>query len=243
MTISIFSQKLAMEFLSSKEAFPVDLDDAWVWLGYAKKRNAKDTLFSQFEEGTDFSRSSTKSPAGGRPRQTIMLTVDCFKTLGMIALTPQGRAIRKYFLECEKIAKESVRVSNPKTAYLESLILAEPRDWSRRFSAEWEKEACRVTGYQWSYRCFAQFINEFVYSHFPVEMLDRLDVVNPLGENGRRPNKQHQHFAPDADEKGLQIHIDTVLLLMQVSTSRAELRRLAAAKFGGTIQPFFEFSR
>jgi len=243
MAIDMFSQKLAMEFLNSKEAFPVDLDDAWVWLGYAKKQNAQDTLYSQFEKGTDFIRLSVKSSTGGRPRQSVMLTVECFKTLGMIALTPQGKAIRKYFLACEKIAKESIKASNPKTAYLESLILAEPRDWSRRFSAEWEKEACRVTGYQWSYRCFAQFINEFVYSHFPVEMLDRLDVVNPLGEDGRRPNKQHQHFAPDADEKGLQTHIDTVLLLMQVSVSRSELRRLAAAKFGGTMQPFLEFNR
>jgi len=243
MTISIFSQKLAMKFLNSKEAFPVDLDDAWGWLGYAKKQNAQDALYSQFEKGTDFIRSNVKSSTGGRPRQTIMLTVDCFKTLGMIALTPQGKVIRKYFLECEKIAKESARAGDPKTARLEALILAEPRDWSRRFSAEWEKEACRLTEWNWNWRCMSGFINEFVYSHFPAPMLARLNVMNPLDEHGRRANKQHQHFEADVDEKVLQSHIDTILTLMQASSSVMELRRLSVAKFGGTIQPFFEFGR
>lgn len=34
-----------------------------------------------------------------------MLTVDCFKSLGMMAGTEQGKKIRRYFLECERQLK------------------------------------------------------------------------------------------------------------------------------------------
>ena len=36
----------------------------------------------------------------------IYLTVECFKSLGMMAGTEQGKQIRKYFIECERIAKQ-----------------------------------------------------------------------------------------------------------------------------------------
>lgn len=38
--------------------------------------------------------------------EKIELTVECFKSLGMMAGTEKGKAIRKYFLECERIAKQ-----------------------------------------------------------------------------------------------------------------------------------------
>jgi hypothetical protein len=38
----------------SKEPFPVDLDLAWVWIGYAKKQNALEVLESTFDSGTDY---------------------------------------------------------------------------------------------------------------------------------------------------------------------------------------------
>ncbi|HEY9874506.1 MAG TPA: hypothetical protein V6D12_13780 [Candidatus Obscuribacterales bacterium] len=101
-----FNQNTALTLLNSPESFPVDFDDAWQWLGYASKRNGKDTLINNFLEGVDFLRSSTKSPTGGRPSEFIQLTIDCFKMLGMMAGTEKGKEIRAYFLECEKIAKQ-----------------------------------------------------------------------------------------------------------------------------------------
>jgi anti-repressor protein len=116
----------------SKEPFPVDLDLAWVWIGYAQKKNAVETLESVFEEGIDFSQLSlerkpnsisTSSPQWEKmtpkeraayasakgiaaKKQKIFLTVDCFKQLGMMAQTPQGKQIRRYFLDCEKRLKD-----------------------------------------------------------------------------------------------------------------------------------------
>ncbi|ODH00233.1 hypothetical protein A4S05_34090 [Nostoc sp. KVJ20] len=64
-------------------------------------------------EGVDFSRTSGKS-SGGRPKQKIFISIDGFKSLGMFSQTEQGKAIRNYFLECERIAKDvAVMKSQP----------------------------------------------------------------------------------------------------------------------------------
>lgn len=39
-----FSIELAKTFLESDEQFPIELDSAWVWLGYTRKDSALDTL-------------------------------------------------------------------------------------------------------------------------------------------------------------------------------------------------------
>jgi hypothetical protein len=89
MTNLTFSQELAMTLYNCEEQFPVDFDDAWVWLGYNKKQQAKEKLVRNFEKGLDFevfTQMSVKSmqqdsqPSGGRPKEVIKLTVDCFAT-------------------------------------------------------------------------------------------------------------------------------------------------------------------
>ncbi|MBN3944110.1 MAG: hypothetical protein V7L21_23125 [Nostoc sp.] len=97
-------QSLALSLYQSDEQFPVDLDYAWQWLGYSRKDHCLDAISKALEEGEDFIRSSGKSN-GGRPKQKIFITVEGFKSLGMFSQTEQGKAIRKYFLECERIAK------------------------------------------------------------------------------------------------------------------------------------------
>lgn len=102
-----FTQDLAYQLYESTEQYPVNMDDAWTWLGYAAKKNGKESFINcSFTEGEDFCRLSGKTSQGGRPSESIYLTVDCFKTWGMMAKTEQGKLIRRYFLECEKIAKE-----------------------------------------------------------------------------------------------------------------------------------------
>ena len=113
-----FNIELAQELLESSDAFPVPLDRAWVWLGYATKQKALITLESYFEENVDYvfkisdpnsqdeNNQMVKKPSGGRSSHLYFLTVNCLKEFGMIARTEQGKQIRKYFLECEKLAKE-----------------------------------------------------------------------------------------------------------------------------------------
>jgi phage anti-repressor protein len=132
-TSPVFSAELATAFFSSDENFPVDLDDAWVWLGYAEKRNALRKLISHFEENADYikddvaydfvrsgesglSADSSAFTPGSKPDK-YYLTVECFKHLAMLAETDQGREVRKYFIECERTLKQK---------YAEASVAPEP---------------------------------------------------------------------------------------------------------------------
>ena len=50
------SQEVVRLCIESEEEFPVSLDNAWKWIGYKAKRNARGTLVKNFEEGFDFLR-------------------------------------------------------------------------------------------------------------------------------------------------------------------------------------------
>jgi hypothetical protein len=63
--------------------------------------------------------SNTKSLTGGRPSHSYYLTVNCFKEMGMLCKTEQGKQVRLYFLQCEKIAKQKSLSATPQT-YLEA---------------------------------------------------------------------------------------------------------------------------
>jgi phage anti-repressor protein len=103
-----FSHELALALVRSADPFPIDFENAWQWVGYSTKQKAKSKLTHHFEEGIDFLTKRLKNPQRGRPSESIQLSVDCFKSLGMMAGTDKGKEIRRYFLECERIAKEAV---------------------------------------------------------------------------------------------------------------------------------------
>ncbi|MBW4674731.1 MAG: hypothetical protein KME52_12075 [Desmonostoc geniculatum HA4340-LM1] len=110
----VFTQDLAIHLHNSKEQFPIDFEDAWQWLGYSTKQKAKTKLFNNFDEDVDFNLNQTVrvQNEGGRqvsrPIEQINLTIDCLKSLGMMAGTSQGKIIRRYFLECERIVKQAL---------------------------------------------------------------------------------------------------------------------------------------
>ncbi|MEH1780254.1 MAG: hypothetical protein V7L26_14250 [Nostoc sp.] len=121
---SEFTLELAQKLHNSNQI--IDFDWAWPVLGYSRKDNAKRMLVSYFEANFDyFVQSLSESPEAlphdifltsegnskaGRPGEKIYLTVECFKEMGMLAKSEEGRQIRKYFLTCEAIAKQSVKV-------------------------------------------------------------------------------------------------------------------------------------
>jgi phage anti-repressor protein len=114
-----FSQELAQQLVESQEGFPVDFDLAWVWMEYSTKQKCLNKLRSNFEEGLDFiinQKVKVQNEGGrrvSRPHTQIDISVDCFKQLGMMAGTSKGKDIRKHFIECERIAKQSVKPLSP----------------------------------------------------------------------------------------------------------------------------------
>lgn len=111
-----FSQQLALSLYESTEEFPVDLDEAYQWLGYSRKDAAKRKLVNNFIEGIDYVSHrpvEVLSDKGSGVKEQIKLTTGCFKELGMLAGTEKGKQVRQYFLQCEKLAKKATEVINP----------------------------------------------------------------------------------------------------------------------------------
>jgi phage anti-repressor protein len=101
-SMKMFTPDLAMQLVESSDQFPVDFDLAWQWAGYATKASAK-RILNHFKVGRDFNTDVEKT--AGRPLQRFWLSIDCFKSIAMMAQTEQGDAVREYFLECERRAK------------------------------------------------------------------------------------------------------------------------------------------
>jgi hypothetical protein len=103
------------------------MDDHWKEIGYANKGKATEAIKRSLEENVDYSYDNFSSPGreepfspegekpqnhilpatssntGGRPKTKIYLTVNAFKNLCMLAGTPEGKEIRKYFVAVEVV--------------------------------------------------------------------------------------------------------------------------------------------
>lgn len=66
-----------------------------------------------FVENQDYEvfKENLKNSNGGRPQTEYALSVDMAKELSMVENNEKGRLARKYFIECEKIAREGAVAS------------------------------------------------------------------------------------------------------------------------------------
>lgn len=112
-----FSQELAASLYQSTDSFPVDFSKAVEWLGYTRKDSAKEKLVRNFEKDVDYSvrwRNVPHSQGFGASRvEEIFLTIKTLKSIGMMVGTEQGKKIREYFLECEKVTKQITTIVDP----------------------------------------------------------------------------------------------------------------------------------
>ena len=110
--------------------FVVDLDDVWKWLGFASKFNAIRVIEPNFKPNVDYTVSipefkkseqkdqpsggsdeeqqsentvPSKPKNGGQNKQTIKLTIRCFKLLCLKAQTKKAGEIHDYYLRLEEI--------------------------------------------------------------------------------------------------------------------------------------------
>ena len=122
MTNHIIPVAQVFALYQSESRFPIKFDDAWQWIGYSRKDNAKRALLScGFEVGIDLlideGLGTLDDP---NPEEYITLTVDCFKMWAMMAATEKGRQTRLYFLECERtLLKQTNQItqSQPKSLF------------------------------------------------------------------------------------------------------------------------------
>lgn len=90
-----FNTDFIDQFSGFSKPFPVELTKACDWLGVIDRYETLKMVKTYFRENIDYEVNGT----------LYFLTVSCLQELAMLARTPQGRAARLYFLECERIAK------------------------------------------------------------------------------------------------------------------------------------------
>lgn len=92
--------------------YPINLEHIYKMIGFANKANAKRALKNNFGHDEDYKVvfiRTDENPLGGRPDETIMLNVDTFKNLCMLAKTDKGKEIRKYYVKLENIYNQMVK--------------------------------------------------------------------------------------------------------------------------------------
>lgn len=109
--------------------FVVDLDDVWKWLGFAQKINVRTLLEKNFKINVDYTVSipefkkseqpenvsggsdeeqpteltvPSKPKNGGQNKQTVKLTIRCFKSLCLKAQTNKASEIHEYYMKMEE---------------------------------------------------------------------------------------------------------------------------------------------
>lgn len=87
------------QFLESKQDFSTWIKARIEKYGFVEKQDFE--VFNNFVE----------NPQGGRPSIEYALSVDMAKELSMVENNEKGRLARKYFIECEKIAREGTLAS------------------------------------------------------------------------------------------------------------------------------------
>ena len=86
--------------------YPINLENVLKMMGFAHKKNAKRTLENNFTKDDDYKITVLPKEQGKFATEQIMLNVDTFKNLCMLAKTENGKQIRKYYIKMEEIMME-----------------------------------------------------------------------------------------------------------------------------------------
>jgi phage anti-repressor protein len=96
--------------------FVVYLDNVWKWLGFSQKIRAKEMLEKNFTINIDYKNlnlstekaSVNEEKWGGHNKQTILLTIKCFKSLCLKAQTKKASEIHEYYMKMEEVLHDIV---------------------------------------------------------------------------------------------------------------------------------------
>jgi hypothetical protein len=136
----------------SHKDFVIELDKAQKWIGFSRKDGAKKLLENNFTKDVDYkienfaptNGGAKNDPRGGSNKETVKLTVHCFKMLCLRARTDKAFEIHGYYIKLEEIvhevaAEESEILRNQLLVKDNQLLLAE------RKSSTLENELVKIT--------------------------------------------------------------------------------------------------
>ena len=135
--IFMTSHYLFLQYGSDNTKFVIDFDDVWKNVEFTQKVSAKRLLEKHFKEHIDYKIAASAiatedavantvekiappkckanndvNTRGGQNKESILLTVDCFKNFCMLASTQKSKVIRSYYVKMENIMHEYFRLKN-----------------------------------------------------------------------------------------------------------------------------------
>lgn len=97
----------------SKTDFVIDMDDVWKWLGFSRKDPCKRIIEKHFIKDIDYkillhnSVEQVKTNGGaGLNKEKILMNVETFKSLCLLANTERSKTVRKYYYKLEQLLHE-----------------------------------------------------------------------------------------------------------------------------------------
>ena len=141
--------------------YPINLEDVFHMIGFANKGNAKRTLDNNFTKDEDYKLillPREKKQNAGRCEEEIMLNVDTFKNLCMLAKTDKGKEIRKYYVKLENIYNQIIK----EEIESQKMILEEKETQLETAKKELSKEKT-LRNKMLNRRCFDVTEGEYVY--------------------------------------------------------------------------------
>ena len=115
-----FAKKFMFTF-DSQEPFPINIDSLIEMKVFDEKGNCKKKLIKHFILDTDYKLISltcektqvkeiNQIRGGFRHKENIMLSVDCFKSMCMFSNSEQGKTVKLYYLDLERIFKRFINI-------------------------------------------------------------------------------------------------------------------------------------
>lgn len=151
----------------------------------------------------------------------------CTETAKRMSMVFMGIGVRAFAYEVTGYQKPTVDdYKAALLAVLEEQLPAKPLPYQPRFKERFWAVLERVyPGLKQGHLGCASFIRTYIYGHFPKEVRERLDEINPLNEEGKRDRMQHQHF--DQVLLALLIQrIEAVTVLLEASETKEQFKKM-----------------
>ena len=94
--------------------FIISIDDIWKWLNFSQKDACKRTLLKHFKKDENYkivvNNDEIKHKGrGGHNKEIILLNINTFKLLCLLAETDKGKEIHKYYVKLENILHQTMK--------------------------------------------------------------------------------------------------------------------------------------
>lgn len=110
--------------------FIINLDNIWKWIGFSRFDNTVRLVKNEFKELIDYKilllfSEEQKKDHGGSNKETILLTIKCFKKLCLKARTKKADEIHDYYIKMEEIMHE---IMDEESTELKTLLLKKDQE-------------------------------------------------------------------------------------------------------------------